>query len=209
MDTTFLLHTDASTPAKAKFSTSAPSELNNKTRGDTASFTLEIQGDKTIPSGGSFTVPEGVTEYYGVLTVEETATLTIHGTVFAEVVNDEGSNITVSDSGELNFLDTVAGVSELLDLDEYAGKHSIDESFRGTQYYKEFTPDSVSLVVGVEPNQALQDREIPGVWGLISNVTDERNTALNTNRLTVDVTVLAPFGEYADVTAVQNTLETQ
>lgn len=208
MNTTFKIHRPSST-GQADFSTSAPSELNNTTRGETATFTLEIDSAEnyTIASGETLTVAQGEAEYYGTLTVD--GTLNVDGEVYAEVLDDNGGTVNISATGEVTLLDTVSDSGELLAVDEYAGKHSVEESFRGTQYFKEFTPDNVSLIIGIEPNQDLQAKNIPGVWGLVSNVVDERTTTLNTNRLTLEVTVLATFAEYSSAAAVSDALETQ
>lgn len=144
--TTFTIETKSNGTVTAEFAVNSVSELNNKTRGDSASFEIEL---------------------------------------------------------------SEADFGTLRNYDEFGGKYTTFETLDSTIPYREFiqTKTISSLVVGIEPEQSLKDRDVTGIWGIIDTVTDSRNNALSINRINLDVTILAPYTDYADHTAIETALK--
>jgi hypothetical protein len=194
----------------ANYSTSDVSDLNNTTRGDTATVTLDFDESGTdliVTSGQTITIPVGSTEGYDAVTIQDGGTLTVNGKLNCNVLTVEG---TLNNNGVVNVKDgLVAGYDTLLDYDQFAGKYATIETLSADQKYTEQFSDTDidSLLLAVEPTDDLQNEYIPGVWGLIDNVTDDRNSPLTINRVTVEVTVLATYGEYVDHAAVESDLQ--
>lgn len=178
---------------------------NNWTRGESASFTFELptfDGDLTV--SGTYTV-SGV-ESYGSITVESGATLTIpSGTVLqGETLTNNG---TIDQDGTLTIND--ATTETLNKYVEWAGSWATMEMLNNVVKYRTQLPDAEpvdSLVWGIEPNSDLQGENVVGVWGLVESIDNQRNQPLTTNRYQIDVTVLAPLDEYADIDAVESDL---
>jgi len=190
-----------------------PSDTNNRTRGGTATFDLQIQkqpdDNLTISSGSSKTISSGETVAVQDLVVEDNATLTINGTLTAHGTVNNSGTINTQD-GTLNVLGRPPNAfAKLLEYDRHAGSYSLESTLDNTQRYKERLPTSPnvqSLVVGLEPATELQNDDIEGKWGLISNVTDSRTRATTNNVITVEIDILADFVEYSDVNSVQTDL---
>lgn len=189
-----------------------PSDVNNRSRGESASFDLLIpfgDGTLTVASGETYTVSAGTSEEYnnadidGTLVIEDTAELTIFGTLDNDGTIDNDGTLTVT-SG------SAGGFADLIRYDRHAGSYTLSGTLNNTQRYKERLPTNAninSLVVGLEPATELQNNEIQGKWGLISNVTDSRTRALTNPVLTLEIDILADYNEYDSVTDVQNNLE--
>lgn len=241
---------------------------NNASVGDTETYTFDFntRGDVSLQKypnltvSDSYTVPQGETERYSVVTVESNATLTINGTLETAEITIDGS---VDGSGDLNVIDywvalTIAqgevaiydtltvtegnsvivnGVLQaqtidnngevdnngtvltgggsrferLLDYDEYVESISVQSMLDGTQTIVERKPPSApvdSHIIGIEPAPDLEDEYIRDQWGVITNVTDARNEPLNTDRIELEITILAPKEDYADRQTVINELTT-
>ena len=206
VDTSWEIHTGDNTAIVADAVLSDPSDSNTITRGETASYVFtNILNKFTVENGETYTIPIGETERYDLVVVN--GTLEINGTLECDQIEINGS---VIGSGTLKVDDDFA--FELADVEpysEYAGKFSPIETLGAKQRYKEnFTdPELDTLLVGVEPQARLERKTIEGYWGLISNITDERNRPLSNNQVEIEITVLAPYDEYDDHTAVQTDLE--
>jgi hypothetical protein len=241
---------------------------NNASVGDTETYVFDFntRGDQTVQKypnltvSDSYTVPQGETEQYSVVTVEATGTLTVNGTLgTAEIVIDgsvdgsgslnvvdywtaltittnevavydtlsisAGNSVvvngvlqaqTIDNDGELDNNNTVLagaqpGFERLLDYDEYVEGISIQSMLDGTQTIFERKPPSApvdSHVIGIEPAPSLENEYIRDQWGVITNLTDAREEPLNTDRIELEVTILAPKEDYADRQTVINELTT-
>jgi len=94
----------------------------------------------------------------------------------------------------------------LLDFTDFAGSYSAYEGDDNLYRYIEHLPNDASfssLVVGINPSQDLQDRDVPGVWGLIETVEDTRNQPLSDTRIALEVFVIAEFDDFADADALR------
>jgi len=100
-------------------------------------------------------------------------------------------------------------LEDLLLYREYAGQYDLRETLDSTQRFSEQIDESVltTLVIGIEPSDDLQDRGIPGVWGLVDDVRDERSSTLTRSAVGIDITILAPFSEFGTVSAVKSSLK--
>jgi len=205
--TEYVVHTQDTT-LRCSHVQSDPSDINNRTRGGSATFTLSIKPREplSVASGESHTVPSGQTEVYE--TAEINGTLTINGTLVVYGTFD--NNGTVDNNGKLTLKDArLNRLAELLAYDRHAGSYTLTETLGNVQRYKERLPTNPninSLVVGLEPATDLSDRDIAGKWGLISNITDNRTRALTNPVITLEIDILADYNEYSDVTDVQNNL---
>jgi hypothetical protein len=199
MDTSYNIQTKSNGEIQIPFNTAS---VNGWTVGETASFTFEFEATQTLTE--DYTVPAGETQSFEILFVPEGVTLTVDGTLNVEQLLDGG---TVTGSGGIN---TGSGyLTALTDYVQWAGSWTTLEMLNSVVKYRMQFPDSAaidSLVWGVTPNTDLADRNVVGVWGLVENIQNERNQALSINRYTVDVTVLAPIDDYADIDAVETDL---
>jgi len=186
------------------------SDINNRTRGGTLPLALSVPqnpDDLVVSSGETKTVASGTIEVYDNVTVDGTLTvdgiLVVYGTLNSVDGTVNSADGTVANQSENPF-------KRLLDHDRHAGSYTLNRTLGNVQRYKERLPSSPninSLVVGLEPATDLQNREIAGKWGLISNITDNRTRALTNPVVSVEIDILADYAEYSDVTAVQNDLE--
>jgi len=207
VDTNFEVHTSNTTSILADAVVADPSDTNVITRGETASYVFaNVQSKLTVATGTTYTISVDETERYDLVVVN--GTLEINGSLEVDEIDING---TVTGSGTLDVNDQFA--FELADVEPYstyAGKYALEETNSAQQKYDERFPDTATidtLLVGVEPTDRLKDKTIEGYWGLIDDVTDERTRALTNNQIGVEITVLAPYDEYVDHTAVQNDLE--
>jgi len=189
---------------------SDPSSTNNRTRGGGAEFNLSVPqnpGNLTVASGETYVVESGTIQVWNDVTVDGTLTvdgiLVVYGTL-----NSVNGTVNSADGTVAN--QSANPFTKLLDHDRHAGSYTLNGTLGNAQKYKERLPASPninSLVVGVEPATGLQDRDIAGKWGLISNVTDDRTRPLTNPVVTLEIDILADFSEYSDVTSVKNDLE--
>jgi len=171
---------------------------------------------------GGETIPDGTTRYESPIIVPSGETLEINGVLETQDIIIDGN---VIGEGELKVVDDGRPPSTgVLDVNEkyafglddvsryspYTGDYTITETIISTQKYTEqIDPNApiTTLLVGINPDTSLSDRDIKGYWGLLRNIQDERNQALSDTSVTLEIDVLAPFDNYADHTAVQNDLE--
>jgi len=169
---------------------------------------------------GGVTIPSGETREERNVLVPAGETLTINGTLKTDQIEINGrvggsgsliitDDLTIND-GTLTVNDKFAfEYSEVDNLASFAGKYQLSETRDGTQRFFQTFPSGTidSLLVGVEPID-LADDEITGVWGVIDNLQDNRNPSLADGpRIRLELTVLAPFGEYQSYQAATDALE--
>jgi len=203
MTTQYTIHTKSNGELHIPFNTGDP---NNWTRGERHSFTFEFPAFlDSLTVSEDYTI--GSVEGYTSVTVESEATLTIKpgGVLHATAIENNGE---IDNNGLIANDDTT---DRLLDVwMEYAGSYTTQTTLNNTERYTLQIPTNLvidTLVVGIEPSQELKDNGVVGIWGLIDRVQNNRNAPLTTNRYQLSVYGLAPFDEYADVSAVENDLE--
>jgi len=203
--TTVLIFQDRRVRADALLN--SPREINRLTRGETATLQLLDPSDTLlVETGGTVTISQGDTESYDFVEVESGGTLDVDGTlnINERLIN----NGTVDNDGTINIQD--GEQTDVTEYARYAGKYTVSETLGGEQKYRERLPSDSSvssLLVKFEPKESLQNRQIPGVFGLIDGVTDTRGPALSQNEFEVTVRILATTQEYNTLTDVQNELE--
>lgn len=209
--TNFKIRTKSNGLLVGKFATNDPAEVNNITRGDTASFELHFDdsgSDLVVNSNESYTVESGTVEGFDGIIVNSGGELTINGELIGNSLTNNG---TINNNGTLTInAGTITGYDTLLEYDEFAGKYSLSETLNSEQRYKERLPTGInidSLVLEITPSPDLQSEHIEGIWGIIENVSDDRPSALSINRITVEVQILAELEQYTDHTAVENALK--
>jgi len=105
VNTTFEIGLKNGVTIPVDFAVNSVSEINNKTRGDTASIEAKIPESEdfepfeNLTVTGSYTIPSGKTETYATTTVESGATLTVEGTLNTGVLDAQG---TVTGDGQVN-----------------------------------------------------------------------------------------------------------
>jgi len=185
------------------------SELNNRSRGETISISLTIPqptADLNVASGETYVVEAGTIEFYDDSVNE--GTIDVNGVIvyYGNAVNFG----TVDDSDGVSVFPDENPFKTLLSYDRHAGSYALSDTLNNTQRYHERLPGSAnisSLLVGIEPSPKLKSEFVGGVWGLISNVTDNRSRALTNPVVTLEIDILAEYSEYNDVAAVRNDLE--
>lgn len=208
----YFIHTKDNGILLAEYASNSISSLNNVTIGDTATFQIhEYQSDTslTISNGETYTVSSGETEYWGAITVESNGTLTVNGTLFASSLNVQQGG-TVNTNGTVNVSLVVDIVPLLQDFDEFAGQAANLQTLSNTVYYRNQLPSTAnisSLIVGVEPGSKLADRDINGVWGIITDVTDTRPQAFTDTSYQIEVLIVDDYPAYADHDSLETTLE--
>lgn len=207
MDTSWTIRTDSNIDFIADAVLSDPSDTNTITRGESASYVFNnTQTVLTIGAGETYTIPSGETENY--VDVIVNGTLVVDGTLNVETIDVNG---TLTGSGQVNTSrEDAFDFDDLEPYSTYSGKYSLVETLGSQQRYNELLPASAginTLLVAIIPNSDLSNKDISGYWGLIDDVIDERNRPLSNTRVGLEITILAPFDEYADHTAVQTDLE--
>lgn len=206
--TEWTIHTSDNSSIIGDFVTSSPSDLNLISKGDTATYEfVEVTPTLTIDSGDTFTVESGETLEKSLVIVN--GTLVIDGTLRCDKLDNNGTvdlngTLDINDKYELEY-------TEIKPYANYSGKFNVTETLSSKQRYSENIPPNNgpnTLLVGIEPQTELDSKDIFGYWGLISNIADIRNQPLsNGPRIEIEITVLAPYEQYDDHTAVQNDLE--
>jgi hypothetical protein len=208
MDTSFTIYKSDGRQVIAGGATSAPESLNSIARGGTVSYSFRnLETKLIVDSGETETIPGGDTETIDFATVADGGTLVVDGRLECDELDVDG---TLDLNGELDVNERYAlELEDLLVYREYAGQYNLRETLDSTQRYSEQIDESVltTLVMGIEPSADLQDRGIPGVWGLVDTIRDERASTLTRSVVGIDLTVLAPFSEYDSVSAVKNDLK--
>jgi len=93
---------------------------------------------------------------------------------------------------------------------DYAGAFVLHRGVDGDVRYTSRLPTSAdvdSLLLGIEPNSDLKNRDVTGVWGVVDSGSDERDNALANYEYAIDLTVLAEFAKYADHASALSALE--
>jgi hypothetical protein len=176
------------------------------TRGETLSYVVELDPPPRTVIDSDTTVAASDTKSFPGLIVDG-ATLTIDGAVEAsdvEVVN--GGEIIVN--GTLRI--TTGPRDALNELGEWAGSYATLETVDNVVRYRSQLPPEAgieSLLVGVEPPDDLQDRNVVGAWGLVDAVEDQRGTTFSTNRYRLTIRVLAPYPAFQDIEDVETDLK--
>jgi len=205
-ETHYKVYTDGLETYYAQHAQSDPSDVNNTTRGDTFSITLKFPKDTslTIPSGGSTTINTGETSVQSNIVVN--GTLTVNGVlVVYESITNNGE---INNNGEIIRLENPR--EALYSYDQHAGSYSILETLSNKRAFSTRLPTNTayeSLVVGIEPATDLQDKNISGVWGLVTNITDGRTRPLTNNTIEIELEILAQYDEYNTIDDVTTDLE--
>lgn len=176
----------------ADFATNDIAELDNKTRGDTATFELHSMNGETltVESGETHTISSGETEIYQRVNVLENGTLNIE------------ENGTLIETGGDN-------LEEMQDYADHAGAFATNVTLNNTQKYREQIPtdaDVDSIMIGLEPSDNLKSRGVNGIWGLVTGGSDLRTPALTNPIYSVDIQILAEFSDYDNHAAVESDL---
>jgi len=185
----------------------SPTEANVITRGARATLTvfeaterLLVFSDRGIPAGSTREASEVI--------IDEGATLTVDGTLeTSRVIIRNG---TLDNNGTVTVTAGERGGMDLLAFAPRAGGFTTLDTLDSSVRFRERLPSSgdvTSLLVGVEPDENLQQEDIEGIWGLIESVEDARRPALSADQIRVEIRVLAPYREYSDHAAVRSALE--
>jgi len=207
MQTAYTIYKSNNMTLTADVVTSSLSASNSITRGGSVEITLrerDVGGELIGGSGESVTIDDTQTKKR--VEINSGGSLTINGTLRSETVDNQG---TLTLNGTLTVDERLfLELEDLREYREYAGNATLTETLDGTRRFAETINTAAvdSLVIGIEPNDSLKDRGIPGVWGVVDSVTDARNRQLTTNAITLSLTVLAPFSEYNSVSDVTNDL---
>jgi len=161
-NTTFEIGLKNGVTIPVDFVSNSVSEINNKTRGDTASIEAEIPESEdfspfdTLVVSNTYTIESGTTETYANVTVESGATLTVDGTLETGDLDVQGtltgdgqviikSQVYTIPSGETEFYATVTikegseiEVNGILVADEIINNGSLDNSTG--EIYNGFAP---------------------------------------------------------------------
>jgi hypothetical protein len=207
VDTSWEIHTGDNSRIFADAVLTDPANLNVITRGESATYVFtNILKTLVVESGDTYIISNGETERYDVVVVD--GTLVVDGIVETERIEING---TVTGDGTVDLDEAFAfDLADVEPYSKYAGTFSLNSTLDNTQRYNERTPTNAeidTLLVGIEPAERLKDKTINGYWGLIQNISDNRNRPLSNNRVEIEIAVLAPYDEYDDHTEVQNDLE--
>jgi len=169
----------------------ATGDLHNLTDGETSTFvfgfddlTPGVTSELLVESGETYTIESGETEVYETSTVEDGGT---------RIVEDGGELVI---TGE----DTQADLIEA--LDQEAGNYVPYTTIQNEHEYRVKLPQDAEitdLIVGVEPNDELQTREVTGIYGVVASMTDNRNSSLTNYQYEMTVLKLADYDEYSDI----------
>jgi len=197
-------------------------DLNGRLEADTVTVDGgTIDKDTTAYDLGGTVIERGETEYFSPAIVPSGETLEVNGTLETQDIDINGNvigsgKIVVQDfnraptNGTLDINEKYAlETEEVQKYSPYTGKFTVTETLGSSQKYREFISSSAdidTLLVGIEPDTSLSDRHIEGYWGLVNQITDQRTRSLSNERIGIEITVLAPYAEYADHTAVANEL---
>jgi len=167
--------------------------INELTRGNTSTLNLQLPMESlTVEPGETYTVVSGTTEIFKTVNVKEGGQLNIEED--AELIETGGD-----------------GLAKLQQYQDHAGSYVRRGSINNTHTFSLQIPQNIdisSLLVGVEPAADLQNNDVPGIWGLVSNITDARTDALSNEEVQIELDVLARYDEYSDHAAATNDLET-
>lgn len=188
------------------------SDANELTIGESRRVNLHFGLENDLTVSGTYTVTSGTIEQWDTVTIQDGATLIIESD--AELLTN---TVTVESGGTLtqesdSTLTEYGNLFEtLLEYGKWAGSFASFTSINSTEKYEEqFNIDRAninSIVIGLEPSQSLKDRNVRGIWGILSADTDNRPRALSDVQFGLELRILGWYDEYADHTAVENDLE--
>lgn len=164
--------------------------------GSEQSFTARLtdEGVLTVANGETHTVSSGELETYEETKVEQGGTLTV----------EQGGTLVTNGKAER--------WSRLDDYATHAGKVTTRADIDNVQSYTDQLPADApiaSLLVGIEPAGDLSGEPFDGVWAVVVGATDARTGRTGPIRepgtwhFTLDVYVLAPYSDHADVAAAR------
>lgn len=133
-----------------------------------------------------------------------------NGTLTAEFNAGDPNNWTTGGSASFTFELDTTDQTVVEEFAQWAGSFTTMEMLDNTVKFRDQLPSSATIdscVLGINPSSDLDNDNIVGVWGLVESIDNQRNQPLTTNRYQFSLTVLAPYSEYADHTAVSNDLE--
>ena len=205
--TEWTIHIDDNTVIEADAATSSPSEINTIERGQTSTFSFyNFATNFIIDFGETYTIESGETLEVSFVTIN--GTLVVDGELKCDELTingalDNNGTVTVNDKFAFEY-------NEAQRYSPFTGKFTLMETLSAKQPYREFISDSTdidTLLIGIEPSQDLKDKDLIGYWGLLNNITDNRNRTLTTTQIELELTVLAQYDEYNTFSDVQNDLE--
>jgi hypothetical protein len=197
----YLIHTKTNETVVARGNFNS---TNANTVGQTNTYTFYLNDNITYTQ--DTTIQSGDIVEYDNIVVESGVTLTINGTLQCNNITVDGDVVV---NGDLIVTDTSAR-NTLLSYGEWAGKYNTNTMIDATVKYTERIPTSESidsLVVGIEPASDLQNKDVVGAWGIIDSIQDLRNGPLGTDRIELQITTLAKYSDYSDVSGVENSLK--
>lgn len=100
-------------------------------------------------------------------------------------------------------------VSPFLTHALYAGEYDGFTGLNLREQYQDYIPPDApieSLLIGIEPDTELSNNNITGVWGVIDQLTDQRNAPQTDLQFELSIYVLTEFNEYADHTTARSNL---
>jgi len=206
MSTSVTITREDGTEILADAVTNGPTEVNQLTLGESATLSLVSDKDRLIvPEGSTVTVSPGQTRVVGLTRIRTGGELIVDGTLETSQIDNDG---TLTNNGTVIVTGGPRSVFDLLSLaDNRAGGFTTGETLDSSVTFREFVPDGDSLLVRVAPADGLQAEDMPGIWGLVEDVTDARRPALNLNQIELSVRVVAQLQEYDAHTDVRDALE--
>jgi hypothetical protein len=210
-DNYYRVHTKGQT-LTADFILTDWSDANELTIGETRRANLHFDLLDDLVVSNSYVVESGTIEQWGNVTIQDGATLTIEtdGELTANSVTVEsGGTLTQQTDSTLteygNLFET------LLEYGKWAGSFASFTSINNTEKFEEqFNTNRSSiksLVIGFEPSQSLKDQNVRGVWGILSDDTDNRPRALSDIQFGIELRILGWYDEYADHADLETDLE--
>lgn len=93
-------------------------------------------------------------------------------------------------------------------FEDMQGEYALHDPMGGGRTYTETNATSGTILTAIRPPDAMQaDGTGRGLWGLVESVENTTNTSQSLWGLSFSIQYLADLGEYADATAVRNSLE--
>jgi hypothetical protein len=171
---------------------------NAATVGSANSYTFYlIQSKGNITFTEDDTIFAGDIERYDSVTIESGVTLTVNGTLQCTSLTVNG---TLDNNGTVTVDSNLGGErNTLLPYSEWSGKYNTTTMVDGTLKFTDRIPSTESvdsIVLGIEPATDLQSSDVSPVWALVDSVSDQRTGPLATDRIGLEVTVLAPYADY-------------
>lgn len=175
----------------------ATGDLHNITDGETSTF---VFGFESLDGGTSELIVED----------GETYVLSDGREVYEYAKTQDGGERIIEDGAQLVITGENTQSDLIEGLDQEAG-HFVDyTTIQNEHKFRNKLPqdsDISSLLVGIEPSQELQDRDVKGIYGVVEGMTDNRNSSLTNYQYQMTILKLADFDEYSDLTSAASDLE--